>query len=638
MKLELESERFPASGGSAADGVLNQLGRPSADGLTMLIREAVQNSWDARCGDEAIRFQAHFYELDGGTKSRILGEVFDDMAPGLDICEELKKPGGLRVLAISDFGTLGLGGNTRADLVSSDGAPTHFIDLVRNLGRRTDREFSGGTYGFGKAAAFWASRIKTVAIHSKFKIGDEVRSRFIVTALGQQFASAEDVPRQCTGRHWWGKLSGDPQIAEPIEGADADAMAALFQKFDLRQSSETGTTLFIIAPGLSNLEPQPAMHRISAVLRYYFWPKLVDGPNGTPTMKFEVLYEGVELPQKSIALDDELQMFSNAFRAAQRGTDANVKVTERFANKPKRQLIGKTAFVRELTQTVLDPIPTAEEGDDQLPLVEFERPLRHIALMREPHFVVRYEIGPPTPLNLAEYAGVFLTDSSQDRVFAKAEPPTHDDWVPDLLSDTLEKSAVVAAKRRVKDALEDMVAPEEIEAPTYVPGALAEFSRMLGGLIPSIEPPGRRALKGDGAGENIGGAGMGGAGGGGGGRGNSGARPPADLTVIAQRLVLRSGQRALEIRFSITASEGAVCRVSSHPKVRLLEGMEGEPPDGALAPITLAWTDAGGDAIAESVSQCELAANSDYFAYIGLPADTAVSVGLEVEEVMRENG
>ena len=108
--------------------------------------------------------------------------------------------------------------------------------------------------------------------------------------------------------------------------------------------------------------------------------------------------------------------------------------------------------------------------------------------------------------------------------------------------------------------------------------------------------------------------------------------------MITQRLVLRSRQRALEIRFSLVASEGAVCRVSSHPKVRLLEGIEGEPPDGALAPITLAWTDASGDAIAESVSQCELTANSDYFVYIGLPVDTAVSVGLEVEEVMRENG
>ena len=49
--LDLQSERVSATGNLASEGVLNQLGRPRLDPLTVLVREAVQNSWDARSTD-----------------------------------------------------------------------------------------------------------------------------------------------------------------------------------------------------------------------------------------------------------------------------------------------------------------------------------------------------------------------------------------------------------------------------------------------------------------------------------------------------------------------------------------------------------------------------------------------------------
>lgn len=49
--LELQSERYSASGNVASAGVLNQLGRPTLDPLMVLVREAVQNSWDAAAAD-----------------------------------------------------------------------------------------------------------------------------------------------------------------------------------------------------------------------------------------------------------------------------------------------------------------------------------------------------------------------------------------------------------------------------------------------------------------------------------------------------------------------------------------------------------------------------------------------------------
>ena len=48
ISMERYSEPYNATGGLAAIGVLNQLGRPDAEPLEVLVREAVQNCWDAK--------------------------------------------------------------------------------------------------------------------------------------------------------------------------------------------------------------------------------------------------------------------------------------------------------------------------------------------------------------------------------------------------------------------------------------------------------------------------------------------------------------------------------------------------------------------------------------------------------------
>ena len=41
------SQPVPRMGAIKAEGIMNQLGRPTVDRLTVLVREAAQNSWDA---------------------------------------------------------------------------------------------------------------------------------------------------------------------------------------------------------------------------------------------------------------------------------------------------------------------------------------------------------------------------------------------------------------------------------------------------------------------------------------------------------------------------------------------------------------------------------------------------------------
>jgi hypothetical protein len=44
----LRSERFSAEGSISAGAIRRNMGRSSLDPISLLVREAVQNSWDAR--------------------------------------------------------------------------------------------------------------------------------------------------------------------------------------------------------------------------------------------------------------------------------------------------------------------------------------------------------------------------------------------------------------------------------------------------------------------------------------------------------------------------------------------------------------------------------------------------------------
>ena len=55
-RLDLYSEPFSPNGNVTSEGVLNQLGRPDLDIHSLLVRETVQNSWDARERQWGVHF------------------------------------------------------------------------------------------------------------------------------------------------------------------------------------------------------------------------------------------------------------------------------------------------------------------------------------------------------------------------------------------------------------------------------------------------------------------------------------------------------------------------------------------------------------------------------------------------------
>ncbi len=157
ISMERYSEPYNATGGLAAIGVLNQLGRPDTEPLEVLVREAVQNCWDAKqANSPRVRVVIGRTTLDQDSVSFLRNQVLVDPPPGLRLDDEMR--GGMQTLYFADFGTHGLAGPTRAD---RPGEPRDFVDFIRNIGQPPDKDFGGGSFGYGKAAFYIASGART---------------------------------------------------------------------------------------------------------------------------------------------------------------------------------------------------------------------------------------------------------------------------------------------------------------------------------------------------------------------------------------------------------------------------------------------------------------------------------------------
>ena len=118
-----------------------------------------------------------------------------------------------------------------------------------------------------------------------------------------------------------------------------------------------------------------------------------------------------------------LDLFAKAMKAARAGSGNDLRTIA--SQRPARHL-GNLAIERGL-RSARHPLVT---DHSLIPAAS-----HHIALMRPVELVVKYLEGSPLPDERLEWAGVFLvsSDPEVERAFADAEPPAHDDWVPDNL-------------------------------------------------------------------------------------------------------------------------------------------------------------------------------------------------------------
>jgi len=141
-----------------------------------------------------------------------------------------------------------------------------------------------------------------------------------------------------------------------------------------------------------------------------------------------------------------------------------------------KQHLGKLALER-FPHRQHQPRPS----DETSPIPQMSH---HVALMRQPELVVRYLEGPELPNSYVEYAGVFISDEAVDKIFADAEPPTHDDWISNFLENRRERTYINVALREIKTKLTEFVRPSATQT---VPGELiplGAFANQLGALLP----------------------------------------------------------------------------------------------------------------------------------------------------------
>ncbi|SPU43568.1 Uncharacterised protein [Brevundimonas diminuta] len=474
MPLDLFSEPFAPSGGLAGDGARRLLGTPSLTQLQTLLREAGQNSWDARKG-EAIRICIRVRTLTDEETAVLQGQVFADMPvidDETDLLLPLRNAGStpVRVLEIADFGTWGLSGPTRADIRSDTRERDNFVNLVRNIGARRDIELGGGTYGYGKMSLFAASQCSTILLDSLAVSGESVERRLIATHVGNEFADADD--HRHTGRHWWGVSAGGtggrPTYVDPVIGPEAETLATSLG-LPHRGEEDTGTTVLIVLPDLD----EHAVADMREALLWYFWPKMLRRDGAPPPIAFELWDEGEKVVIPPPAQFPPLDLYVEAYESLKR----NEAGTREIRVGAGQRLTGKLAIRRGFRGD-----RSAARKDGLIPHTSAA-----VALMRPVELVVKYLEGTEIGNDLQEWAGVFIVDSDQEieKAFAASEPPAHDDWIPDSLTERNARMYVNRTLGRIRQYAYETIFPQQIE----VTGdrnqpPLAKAAARLGQLLP----------------------------------------------------------------------------------------------------------------------------------------------------------
>ena len=328
-ELALYSEPYGSTGNMGPNS-LRLLGTPALDPLHALVRESVQNIADAaRLGVPArvlFRIRTLGDTERTAMRERVLAHLpeEEDSRGRLQTFLEREHPA---VLEICDFGTVGLGGPTRADRVPGNGETADFVNFLWNVGSLRDVPDGGGTYGFGKAALYRASRCSTILVDSLVTGGGDRGHRLIASHIGESFSSAQGgVLRPYTGRHWWGVRShdGTGHFLEPLFDIAARELAAALG-MPVRTATESGTTIMILDFDLEGIPVETVGWRLVETLLWNFWPRMLDTTPAERRLDCRVEVNGRSLTVPEPEQTAPLNLFAKAMTAARIGAGETIR-------------------------------------------------------------------------------------------------------------------------------------------------------------------------------------------------------------------------------------------------------------------------------------------------------------------------
>lgn len=439
-QLQLYKHAWDAAGSGDAQSLQNAMGKTSLDMWNVLLRESLQNSWDARTGDQ-IRFDITEKALSLEATAILLNQIFAELPPegaSVHIRQKVTR-GQIRVLTISDYGTRGLEGPIRANVEPNPGERSDFADFIRNFGRSHSKGLEGGTYGLGKGVLYSASQLGLCLVYSQPMINGQVEPRLIAVSGGDPDYSYQGL--KYTGRNWWGVIAEDG-IIDPLQGIDARVLA-MSVGMPVPAPDETGTCIMVIAPQMyseneGNVAVDARIRALREAAVLWAWPHALDRGNG-PNIEFRFSIDGMTLEPIRPLDEPSVRQFAKAYldvipwRDGQAGPPVGLSKGEEILSLNPKKLLGHLVMRHSLVDS------------------SAERLLENtVALMRGPRMIVKY-----MPVSAAPAEGslfsVFVVSDEVENDFAKAEPVTHDDWIASKNRAPRKANFVNIALRRIKD-------------------------------------------------------------------------------------------------------------------------------------------------------------------------------------------
>ncbi len=602
--LDFEAEAYSTTGNIAADGIRRLLGNPDMDRLETVLREAIQNSWDAGRDCETPECRIRVRELTYSEMDTLREQVFVDISKDRASLESLRQRMNsrtMRVLEIADFGTDGLGGHTDPSCVPEEGESSDFVDFIRNIGTPRDTMFGGGTYGYGKSSLYVASSCRTIIVDSVTEYLGRPERRLMVCNISQMYDVREGSEKgRYTGRHWWGQRD-KKGVLHPMTNEMASEIAKALG-FPTRSMDERGTTIMILDPDLpeeySDERLAPAM---VGTLLANFWPKMVERGTGGPPMAFglSILGRNIEIPHPRDV--PPLGLFVEALQQVRE------KKGQEIRSLRPRKLLGNLSCIQDMRLHRLQSVIWPHTAP-------FSEVSHHVALMRPAELIVKYLPGGVLGREGIEWGGVFAVDDKDKEVeqaFALSEPPAHDDWVPSNMEKGRQKTMVNVGLKRIRELINRFGAAPVEPAASGEGEPLAVLADRLGGSL--LSGPGQR----------LGGGRKGGR------AGSSGRlkRRRGRLNIVFAGFEWRNGRRCS--RYSIECGDtdsGYLLR--GDPEVLLDDRKTVEVAPNGGRPRVLGWYDKSGNEISTADSFQVPAQGGEYSVLVSMPDMVAVRLRL----------
>ena len=235
----LKNEGFTLSG----SGILRAFQNEKMPSLDLLVREAIQNSMDARRVDK--NFVKEEIDIDQFDVKK-LKQFF----PQIEELLYLKSKWGYnKFISISDKNTVGLTGPVRiSDIEGTNWG--RFLSLVQGIAKPQENQGAGGSWGYGKTV-YYRIGIGLVIFYSRIQDGQVYKDR-LMACLVENEKNENSILNHVkeyntkTGVAWWGKKDEEfDNSIIPLENReDIENILSCFN-LSLYEGEETGTRIII---------------------------------------------------------------------------------------------------------------------------------------------------------------------------------------------------------------------------------------------------------------------------------------------------------------------------------------------------------------------------------------------------------